>query len=74
MSSFPKGCSLSGRPAVETHVTKKSTRISKTSLFNPLHSAKLRIKINIEVDFARPWKKMGENRNIVPDFLIGHAV
>jgi hypothetical protein len=52
---------------------------SAISLFKPPHSAKL----NIEVDFARyyttenqhrPWKKMGENRNIVPDFLIGHAV
>ena len=83
MSSFPTGCILSDRPAIETHVTKKGTRISKTSLFNPFHSAKLRVKRNIQVDFARyyttenqqkPWKKMVENRNIIPDFPIGRAV
>lgn len=62
---------------------KKGTRISKTSLFNPPHSAKLRVKRNIQADFARyyatenqhkPWKKMVENRNIIPGFLIGHIV
>jgi len=32
---------------------KKGTRISKTSLFNPLHAVKLRVKRNIKADFAR---------------------
>jgi len=62
---------------------KKGTRISKTSPFNPLHSAKLRVKRNIQADFAKyyatenqhkPRKTMVESRNIIPDFLIGHVV
>lgn len=64
-------------------LVKKGTRVNKTYLFNPLHSVKLRVKRNIQADFARyyaneyqhkPWKKMVENRNGIPDFLIGHVV
>jgi hypothetical protein len=64
-------------------LVKDGTRFSKTSLCNPLYSAKLRIKRNIQADFVRyyatenqhkPWKKMVENRNIFPDFPIERVV
>jgi hypothetical protein len=41
---------------------KKGTRISKTSLFNPLHAAKLRVERNIKADFARYYANENQHK------------
>jgi ribonuclease HI len=79
----PSHCGVLGNEMAD-YLAKKGTEIRKISVCKlSFHSAKLRIKGNIQADLARyyatkgqhtPWNKMVENRNIIPDFPQGDAV
>jgi hypothetical protein len=78
----PSHCGVLGN-VIADYLVKTARAISPTSARKlSFHSAKLRIKSNVQADFStyatesqhKPWNKMAENRNIIPDFPRGHAV